>query len=154
MGTTRVDVAAINGYFTGCEIKSGRDNLARLARQVPAYSAVLDAAVLVVEGARRANQAGQLIPDWWGIWTASPDATTAVHLDVLRAAGRNPSPEPLAIAQLLWREEALAVLARYGNATGLRRATRWRLWEALAEQLSLPLLQHATREAIKVRRDW
>jgi hypothetical protein len=40
-GEVRVDVAVINGELHGYEIKSERDTLERLPRQVKAYSAVL-----------------------------------------------------------------------------------------------------------------
>ena len=56
VGSSRIDVAAINGRITGCEIKSARDDFARLARQVEIYSAVLDVAILVVEGVRAGDR--------------------------------------------------------------------------------------------------
>ncbi len=56
VGSSRIDVAAINGRITGCEIKSTRDDFARLARQVEIYSAVLDVAILVVEGVRAGDR--------------------------------------------------------------------------------------------------
>jgi hypothetical protein len=143
VGGTRVDVAAINGSITGCEIKSCRDNFGRLDRQVRAYSAVMDSAVLVVEG-RAASRAMDLVPEWWGVWQASAGASGAARLEVLRPTVCNPQPVPLAIAQLLWR----------GDVAGLRTATRWRLWEALAVQLPLDQLRREVRNKIKARRGW
>ena len=78
----------------------------------------------------------------------------AATLTVLRDGCRNPAPDPLSVAQLLWRDEAYEVLDRRGLAAGMRAATRWRLWQALAEQLSLPDLQFEVREAIKARPEW
>ena len=43
----RVDLAVVNGSLHGFEIKSDRDSLRRLARQVDLYSQVLDRATLV-----------------------------------------------------------------------------------------------------------
>jgi hypothetical protein len=154
VGATRVDIAAINGTITGCEIKSARDNFGRLPAQVRLYSAVLDTAILVVEGDAAAARADRIAPDWWGIWCAREGSGGAATLTTLRDAGRNPAPEPLAIAELLWRNEAYDVLDRRGLAAGLRAATRWRLWQALAEQLPLADLQHEVRERIKVRPAW
>ena len=153
VGGTRVDVAAINGSITGCEIKSCRDNFGRLDRQVRAYSAVVDSAVLIVEGPA-ATRALDLVPPWWGVWQASPGHSGAAQLEVLRPAASNPEPVPYAIAQLLWRDEAMAVLQERGDASGLRTATRWRLWEALAEQLPLEQLRREVRNRIKARQDW
>lgn len=153
VGGTRVDVAAINGSITGCEIKSCRDNFGRLDRQVRAYSAVMDSAVLVVEG-RAASRAMDLAPEWWGVWQASAGASGEAQLEVLRPAACNPEPVPFAIAQLLWRDEAMAVLRERGDAAGLRTATRWRLWEALAVQLPLDQLRREVRNKIKARPGW
>lgn len=153
MGATRVDLAAINGSITGCEVKSARDNFGRLEYQARLYSAVLDTAVLVVEGQAATARAGSIIPEWWGLWSASK-APDGVDLDVIRVPGPNPAPDALSVAQLLWRDEAYNVLARRDLGTGLRKATRWRLWQALAEQLPLAELQHEVREAIKARSDW
>lgn len=153
VGATRVDMAAINGRITGCEVKSARDNFGRLSSQVELYSAVLDTAVLIVEGATAVARAEHLVPAWWGIWLARSTENGAA-LEIVRGAGSNPAPEPLSVAQLLWRDEAYAVLDRRGFSAGLRRATRWRLWEALAGQVSLPELQYEVREAIKARPEW
>jgi hypothetical protein len=153
VGATRIDIAAINGTITGCEIKSAQDNFGRLASQVRLYSAVLDTAILVVEGQTAAARAERIVPDWWGIWYAYRTSQGAA-LDVLRGSGPNPAPEPLSIAQLLWRDEAYDVLDRQGLSTGLRKATRWRLWQALADQLPLAELQHEVRATIKVRPEW
>jgi len=154
VGATRVDIAAINGTFTGCEIKSARDNFSRLPTQVRLYSAVLDAAILVVEGEAAATRAESMLPIWWGIWCARPQRPGVARLDVTRDGGPNPAPDPLSIAELLWRDEAYGVLERLGLSTGLRRATRWRLWQALADQLSLSDLQREVRDAIKARPGW
>jgi hypothetical protein len=153
VGATRVDVAAINGSIIGCEVKSARDNFGRLPSQVKLYSAILDTAVLAVEGPAAAERAGHLLPNWWGIWLARPTSRGAV-LDVVREPGPNPAPDPLSIAQLLWRDEAYLVLDGRGLSGGLKKATRWRLWEALAEQLPLDELQQEVRKAIKARQEW
>jgi hypothetical protein len=153
VGQTRVDIAAINGQLTGCEVKSARDNFGRLEAQVCAYSTVLDTAVLVVE-ARSAERAVNYVPSWWGVWRAVCTANGRAALEVVQPPGINPAPVPLAVAQLLWRDEALAVLVRRGDARGLRSANRWRLWDALAEQLPLELLQREVRVAIRARSGW
>lgn len=152
LGATRVDVAAINGQLTGCEIKGSRDRLSRLPHQVGLYGQVLDVAVLVAEP-RYAATADSHVPGWWGIWQAEEDGGRAV-LTELRASGQNPSPDPLAVAQLLWRDEAYAELLTRDAAAGLARATRWRLWEALASLLPVADLGHVVRERLKVRREW
>jgi hypothetical protein len=153
LGATRIDVAAINGSITGCEVKSAQDNFARLESQARLYSAVLDTAILVVEGEAASRRASSIIPKWWGLWSASK-ADQHVELAVLREPSTNPAPDPFSIAQLLWRDEAYDILDRRQLAAGLQRATRWRLWQALADQLALSVLQREVRQTIKARPDW
>lgn len=152
LGATRVDVAAINGQITGCEIKGDRDRLSRLPHQVHLYGQVLDVAVLVTE-ARFASKAQDHVPEWWGIWEAHAH-DQRVTLVKQRPTGANPAQEPLSLAQLLWRDEAYAELVDRDAAAGLARATRWRLWEALAELLPTPELGRVVRERLKARQGW
>lgn len=63
-GEVRVDVTLVNGTLHGYEIKSDRDSLRRLVRQVALYSAVLDRATLVV-GERHLLDAANVVPSWW-----------------------------------------------------------------------------------------
>lgn len=153
LGATRVDVAAINGAITGCEVKSAQDNFARLESQARLYSAVLDTAILVVEGETASRRASGIIPEWWGLWSASK-ADQRVELAVLREPSANPAPDAFSIAQLTWRNEAYRILERRQLTDGLQKATRWRLWRVLADQLPLSQLQREVREAIKARPDW
>lgn len=152
LGATRVDVAAINGQLTGCEIKGDRDRLDRLPRQVQLYGRVLDVAVLVTE-ARFAPKAAHFLPAWWGIWEAGEHGGTAAITEV-RAPQSNPGTDSLSVAQLLWRDEAYEELVARDAARGLARATRWRLWEALAAAVPGPELASMVRQRLKARQGW
>jgi hypothetical protein len=152
LGATRVDVAAINGHIVGCEIKGAQDKLTRLPRQVELYSQVLDEAVLVVEP-KFVERAPEHLPAWWGVWQAESDGDL-VRLTEVRPAGRNPEVQPLGVAQLLWRAEVLEELTARDAARGLARATRWRLWEALADLLPPVELGAVVRGRLKARREW
>src|SRR3954453_16495336 len=65
-GMVRVDIAVVNGFLHGYEIKSDADTLSRLPTQVDVYSKVLDRATLVV-GERHVEKAKLCVPEWWGI---------------------------------------------------------------------------------------
>ena len=153
MGGTRVDVAAINGQITGCEIKSARDKLDRLSRQVELYDRVLDCAVLVVEG-KHTEKASGLLPEHWGVWLATATADGTARLEVIRESSINSHVEPLAVAQLLWRAEAMDELRVRGKARGLSNKSRWYVWDRLVDELPLAELQLVTRERLKARREW
>lgn len=152
LGATRVDVAAINGHLTGCEIKGAQDRLTRLPHQVELYGQVLDYAILVAE-ARFAALAFDYVPAWWGVWQAE-DIEGDVVVRELRRPKKNPSTVPLSVAQLLWRDEVYDELLQRDAAQGFARATRWRLWEALVELLPPAELARVVRQRLKARHKW
>lgn len=151
--TSRVDVAVINGLISGYEIKSDRDTLARLDSQRQTYERALDRVTLVV-GARHLEKARNAIPSWWGVIVARKDKTQGVHLESVREAQACPQRQALAVAQLLWRDEALALLCELDQARGLSNATRGVLWQKLTEVLSIEELGDRVRQTIKARGDW
>ena len=152
-GSARVDVAVVNGIMHGYEIKSDRDTLARLPLQIPAYSAVLDRVTLVA-GERHVRAAGQCIPDWWGLKAATVGPRGAIHFQTIRRARENPAVQPLAIARLLWRDEAVALLEILGAARGWVAKPRAELYARLAQIAPLCLLQEYVRNRLRDRTGW
>src|SRR2546423_214083 len=71
LGACRVDVGVVNGALSGFEIKSPRDNLARLPSQVSYYSQVLDFATVVLCD-RYIVRVMKDLPAWWGVRRAAP----------------------------------------------------------------------------------
>jgi hypothetical protein len=151
-GEFRIDVAVVNGALHGWEIKSDRDTLARLPAQAQAYSRVFDTVTLVV-GETHLEDALALVPAWWGVLVASRHGEDAV-LDAVRAGARNPAPDPLALAQLLWRDELVGVLADLQAPRKLLRQPKWDLWPALAARLEVDDLAARVRAALKARPEW
>lgn len=139
----------IDRSLVGYEIKSGADRLDRLSRQVAVYGRVFDRMVLVCDR-RHLRRAQEVIPSWWGLWRAD-DVDGTVRLARLRAGRCNPGVEPLAVAQLLWRAEALELLAAHGLDRGLRTATRWTLWAAVAQHLPADQVRTAVRDRLRAR---
>jgi len=151
-GTARVDVAVINGQLNGYEIKSDRDTLERLPGQVEIYNRVLDTIVLVT-GARHVNHVTKVIADWWGIIVAK-GTHTEVAFEIVREPELNTQCNAYAVAQLLWRDEALVILEEHKLHRGLKSRPRQVLWQVLAEELPLVRLKEAVRTALKARQNW
>lgn len=152
-GMRRIDVAVVNGELTGFEIKSERDRLDRLPEQRDIYSRVFDR-VYLVAAACHMDRATALLPEWWGLTVVQP---TGHHMALhsLRAASLNDGQQPYALAQLLWRDEALKLLDQLGMLDAqLRRGSRRHMWQALAGALKLEDLAKAVREALKTRKGW
>lgn len=153
-GSVRIDVAVINGELSGFELKSDSDTLERLPLQADIYSKVFDKMILVV-GSRHIEKARDYIPPWWGILVATQTQNDAeVVLQAYRQGFTNPEPDPYLVAQLLWKDEALAVLDIYGLARGWRAKKVKAIHQRLAQELPFNALADNVRETLKNREQW
>jgi hypothetical protein len=151
-GSVRIDLAVINGELHGFELKSERDTLARLQDQAELYNQVFDRMTLVAAN-RHYNKAISKIPNWWGIVTAHFEGDT-VALRQVKETQRNPNIEPIQVARLLWRQEALAILEQRGLSRGYKGRTADVIAARLAEVLSIDELSAEVRAVLKSRSDW
>jgi hypothetical protein len=145
----RVDIAVVNGQLHGYEIKSDRDTLRRLSQQARIYCRVLDRVTLVT-GSRHMAEALQLVPEWWGVLTTASFRGMLV-LKTCRRGSPNPSRSARSVSELLWRDEALALIESRGGARGFRGKPRSVLWNRVCELYSLNEIAAAARECLKAR---
>ncbi len=148
-GRSRADLVAVDRRLVGFEIKSRVDNLSRLERQLPDYTAVFDLVYLVL-GANHLAAALPRLPSWCGVLLAS-SVGGQVMIEPFREARTNPLQERFALAQLLWRDEALALLERHGIDRGVRSKPKLAMWERLADRLPAEELSEGVCEALKCR---
>lgn len=141
-----IDVAVVNGVLHGYEIKSDRDRLNRLPRQVVAYGQVVDFATLVV-GHNHLAAAVALLPAWWEVLEVDDEGTIKRR----RPGSRNPMRSARALAQLLWLEDAQRMLEGRGGLEGLRRAPRERLCLQICARYELEEIAKAARATLKAR---
>lgn len=152
-GACRLDIAVINGHIRGLEIKAEADTLARLPHQVAAYGQVVDYASLIVAD-RHIDAAVPLLPDWWGIVVAAPTRRGAIVFRRLRRERYNRESDPMTLARLLWRSEALAVLRERGHDEKSLRANRTTLYERIVAEMPRRELSTVVRRALKCRTGW
>lgn len=150
-GDARIDLAVVNGKLHGYEIKSDLDTLDRLPLQSLVFNAVFDLVTIVV-GAHHLDAARTIVPEWWGIVRAGPG--NPVTLSEVRAPKTNPSPDPMAIARLLWRQEALSLLEKAGLEHGVKSKPRDVIYRRLVESFPLAKLQRLVRNQLKAREGW
>jgi hypothetical protein len=148
-GQVRVDMAAVNGMIHGYEIKSDRDSLSRLYGQVYLYGKVLDQATLVV-GEFHKVEVLDMVPEWWGIISMF-DETENPSFYSLRDPKKNPNRDPRSLVELLWRDDALALLEQKNVAQGLRDKTRSVLWDKVCEHYTLDEISTAVRHQLRSR---
>ena len=133
----------------GYEIKSDCDNLSRLPKQISIYNLIFDELTLVI-GERLIIKAFDYVPDWWGIILAK-EVVGKTKFYSIRQAAKNPNLNGLAIAQLLWRSEALYILEELQIADGIRSKTKQELCSHLVKQVELPDLQQQVRANLRPR---
>jgi hypothetical protein len=148
-GQVRIDVALVNGRFHGYETKSDLDSLRRLDRQVYIYSSVLDRATLVA-GDRHIADAVEFLPDWWGVLRASP-GTKGVRFTNLRRGRQNPRRNPRVLVELLWLDDAVALLERRDAARGIRGKPRRVVWDRVCDHFSTEEIAAVVRLKLKER---
>ena len=153
-GKNRADIAVIGDELTGYEIKGDLDSLDRLARQIETYSAVFDH-VCIVAGPRLIYATLASVPDWWGVLVAWPVGGGGIAVEKVREAVHNPSVQPLALAQLLWRSEAIQILSvRPGISDRDLRQSRMFLYGLLVDMLSLSELRYHVSARLRCRETW
>lgn len=151
-GEVRVDVAVINGYLTGFELKSASDTLARLPRQVEMYSKVLDFSNLVVAECHF-EKSLEMLPKWWGYQVVGY-RNGELEIVLQKQPSMSPILDPYLMAQVLWKSEALEILEKSGSAKGMKSKTRQMIWQVLADTMSLNELRSVIRSTLKYRAGW
>jgi hypothetical protein len=152
-GQRRADIAVINGHLNGFEIKGDEDSLSRLPGQVEAYSAVFDRATVVV-AERHLEEIQRLLPAWWGIVVCTTGPRRALRFRTVRKAAPNRGVDALAVAHLLWKDEAIELLAARGVAPRILKSRRSVLYTHLVSLTEPSELRRLVRERLKGRTSW
>jgi len=148
-GIARVDLAVVNGTVHGYEIKSERDTLDRLAGQCEVYNRTLEF-ITVVAAPSHLKKIRETVPQWWGIWVAESRSGT-INLHVKRQARKNPQLVAVAVAQFLWRDEALQLLTEHNLSVGMKSKSRQELWNRIVSAFTLEELGDIVRKRLKSR---
>ena len=151
-GEARIDIAVMHSTFLGFEIKSEHDTLNRLPRQVKIYGKILEQVTLVT-CEKHLSKSLKIIPNWWGVIIAKA-VYGKVNLHICRECASNPSLDPSAVVQLLWREEAYNALKQRGLHRGLATKPRKVLWRTLVDHTSLEELLFTIRRQLLSRTNW
>ena len=152
-GTCRADIAVVNGDLIGYEIKSDVDSLKRLNSQVNTYNAVFDLASIILT-ARHLEDAMAIVPYWWGIVLTKVNSREQICFEYLRSPQKNIKTKDYSIAQLLWRDEAQAILIKLGVHGAELRKNRGLLYTDIISMLTPDDLRYTVREYLKKRRRW
>lgn len=146
----RADVVVVSsGQVCAFEIKSAKDRLDRLPRQVAAYERLFDLCYVVL-AERHLDEARRIVPEWWGLVSVE-GVSGAPKLKILREACVHGQVDERALVRLLWRSEAAEILDQLGVSVP-PSASRVALWNLLCEAVSPEHLRKIVREALMVRK--
>ena len=148
-GKVRLDVAVVNGFFHGYEIKSDRDSLRRLSDQANVYNQVLDRATIVV-GDRHIEEAIKIIPRWWEVLRFKTKANEP-SFEIIRSGHENSGRDPRTLVELLWLDDAMALLQKHGATRGLKGKPRRFVWDRICAEFDVLEIADAVRHRIKAR---
>ncbi len=143
----RVDLSAVGEELWAFEIKSPRDSLKRLPRQIEAFSRLFDRCTAVL-ATKHLDNGTQMLPPWWGVIDAGENVG-----DVLgwrRPPKANPEVDLALLVRLLWRDEAAGALAELGIVAP-ERLGRQAMWRLLLKEAEPSILRQCIRTTLRAR---
>lgn len=150
---SRIDIAVINGCIHGYEIKSALDTLDRLETQLEIYQQTLQRLTFVLSPKHVAAVMDRA-PEWTGIIVATKGPRQGVVFKALRRPALNPEVNPVMMAHLLWRSEAVQLLTDMGFTDKALRGSRIQLYELLCSKLTAKQITTHIRQCMINRLVW
>ncbi|MBY0404726.1 MAG: sce7726 family protein [Cyanobacteria bacterium] len=150
---SRIDVAVINGCIHGYEIKSDKDTLDRLSKQIDIYRQTLQK-LTIVSAPKHMPGIVEHLPEWCGLILAQQGPRGGIRFQVIRNTATNPEVNPVMMAHLLWRNEAIELLTRAGYLPKDLRRPRKQLYEMLCDAITLQELATSIRIFMTQRQAW
>lgn len=149
----RIDVAVINGCLHGYEIKSSKDNLDRLPMQISVYRKALQK-ITIVAATRHITRVECVVPSWCGIIEAQQGPRGGINFQTLRRANYSPDTDPIVLAHLLWRSEAVRILESLGFGATSLKGSRKDLYKLLCSKLTTQEILYSIKHSMKARQTW
>lgn len=150
-GYVKLDVAVLNGRLHGYEIKSDRDTLARLERQMEWYARVCDR-LTIVTTERYLEAVERAVPSWCGIIVASVEAAT-MSLAPVQEPSDNPEWDIHALLLLLWQDETQQLARNFGLKVP-RQLAKGLTHRLLASRVPHDVLRSETLSRLRARDTW
>ena len=142
------DIAVIDkDYFSGYEIKSDRDSLKRLPKQIQIYGYVFDKITIVVDESKL-RKVSKIIPTFWGIIVASRNVFGEIILTDVRMPRLNRKINKRWLSKKLWRSDIVRILKTKNLYKGRSGCYKGELLGILLENTSLRELKHYVRAVL------
>lgn len=113
MGKSRADAVMISEQgLTGFELKSDKDSLVRLKRQMKDYDKFYDYNYIVV-GHHYEQKIADVVPEYWGIIKVFENDNEKIEVEVIRESKINDAKVLRNQLTFLWREELIKIIRAY-----------------------------------------
>lgn len=152
-GRNRADLVVIGSYIHGYEIKSSKDNLDRLPKQLLQYQKNFQKLSLFV-AENHLSEVLQLAPAWCNVFSVHKGPRGGIRSICIQKGTINRNINSIAIAHILWRSEAISILNKYGITDNLTNKTRSNLYQQITSILSVHQLIDEVRKCLAQRGDW
>lgn len=152
-GKSRVDIAVLNGFIHGYEIKSSKDTLSRFPSQFSQYRKSLEK-VSIISAPNHIDKLDNITPKWCGLILANKGSRGGIHFSTIRSPKINPEVESVFLGHLLWRKEILDLLINLGVDKTLLRGPKIDLYRQLSEIIPIRELSRKIRETFMARENW
>jgi hypothetical protein len=152
-GKGRVDIAVLNGWLHGYEIKSSRDTTRRLETQIELYAKCLEK-VTVVSAESHIDDVMKMCPEYFGVVEVRKGERGGLNFKIIRKEQLNPDVDPYFVAHLLWKEEALKIASDLNIHKASRRLSRQELYRLLSTALPERELYKRIKSSIMARDTW
>lgn len=149
-GFVKMDVAVLNGRLEGYEIKSDRDRLDRLGRQMELYAPLFDR-LTVITAARHLERVRSEVPQWCGISTVDVEDGHMVFTSD-RPALSNPDWDVLAVLFLLWQSETITLARAHGLTRIAPDMAKGLVHRHLSRRVDHDILRAAVLDRLRRRR--
>lgn len=149
-GSSRIDVAVVNGIIHGYEIKSDLDTLDRLPRQMEYYNKLFQRMTIVISR-KFYNQIREIVPPWWGIKIISVDRTRLIDK---RKGRKNNNQDKDTLLKLLWKKDLERLVDTLGLPKKIKRMKKHQLLELFSQEADLNVVRDFTYQALLHRENW
>jgi len=152
-GKTRIDIAVVNGYLHGYEIKSSKDTLHRLNDQIDSYKRSFQK-ISIISAEKHIQDIIETVPRYIGIIKVEKGIRGGITFTTERRPRLNPEIDLISMAHFLWKQEAIQILSSLGADKHQMKGTKIKLYENISKLLTAPELTEKIKEVFSAREDW
>src|SRR5690606_14215973 len=93
-----------------------------------------------------------IIPHWWGIINVNKGNNGSIYLEMIRKPQLNSLIDNSRLAQMLWKNEQITLLEKYGYKKGVKSKTRKELSNIIGKYINEKDIKNFVREPLRIEK--